>query len=458
MQLPPEIFRAYDIRGIVGQTLTVETVYAIGQALGTQVHAAGETQMVIARDGRMSGPVLLEALAAGITATGIDVVSLGQVPTPLLYFATYHLQIPSGVMITGSHNPPDYNGLKMMMHGQAIYGEQIQAICHQIQQGKMAVGQGTVREVNIVDDYIQIICKRIQLQRPLKLVVDCGNGVAGDVAPKLYEALGCTVVPMFCEVDGRFPNHHPDPGDPNNLSDLIAQLKDEQGELGFAFDGDGDRLGVIAGNGEIIWPDRLLILLAKAVLACEPEATIIYDVKSSKHVANAIRQAGGHPLMWKTGHSLIKAKMRETKAALAGEMSGHIFFKQGWYGFDDALYAGARLLEILSQSELANEVIFADLPNSINTPEIPISVTEENKFQIMTHLARDGDFNGATDIITVDGLRVEYTDGWGLIRPSNTSPKLITRFEADSKGALERIQQSLRHELIKVAPELEIPF
>ncbi|HXH54397.1 MAG TPA: phosphomannomutase/phosphoglucomutase [Gammaproteobacteria bacterium] len=454
-----EIFRAYDIRGVVNKSLTIEIVEAIGRALGTTVLTRGETAIVVARDGRLSGPLLIDALSKGILATGCNVVDIGMVPTPVLYFATHYLRIPSGVMITGSHNPPDYNGLKMMVGGQALYGDGIQALAALIKKLDFCKGQGQKTEQNIVESYVQAIKKDVRLSRPLKIVVDAGNGVTGDIIPVLFEALGCTVIPLFCEVDGHFPNHHPDPGQPKNLVDLISAVHAHQADIGLAFDGDGDRLGVVDNLGKIIWPDRQLILFAKEILKKHVNATIIYDVKCTRHVNAVVKSLGGQPLMWKTGHSLIKAKMQETGALLAGEMSGHLFFKDRWFGFDDALYAGARLLEILSEKnkEITVSEIFSTLPDSVNTPELQISVTEQTKFERVERLIALAQFPDAI-ISTIDGLRVDFKDGFGLVRPSNTGPNLILRFEGDTAFALQRIQSEFRQLLLDVDPLWELPF
>lgn len=457
--MPAEIFRAYDIRGVVNKSLTSEIVETIGRALGTTVLARGETTIVVARDGRLSGPMLIDALSKGILATGCNVVDIGRVPTPVLYFATHHLGIPSGVMITGSHNPPDYNGLKMMVGGQALYGDGIQGLLALTQKSDFSKGQGQKILKNITESYVQAIKKDIRLLRPLKIVVDAGNGVTGDIIPVLFKALGCTVIPLFCEVDGRFPNHHPDPGQPKNLADLIKAVDMHQADIGLAFDGDGDRLGIVDNLGKIIWPDRQLILFAKEVLKQHANAIIIYDVKCTRHVNVVVEKLGGQPLMWKTGHSLIKAKMQETGALLAGEMSGHFFFKDRWFGFDDGLYAGARLLEILSEHDkkIAASEIFGTLPDSVNTPELLIQVTEQTKFDRVERLIALAQFPDAK-ISTIDGLRVDFEDGFGLVRPSNTGPNLILRFEGDTAIALQRIQSEFRRLLVKVDPSWELPF
>lgn len=469
--IPLEIFRAYDIRGIVGDTLTKGIVFSLGRAIGRKVLAQSEQRIVVGRDGRISGPDLAEHLIAGLMSVGCKVVDIGQVATPVLYFATYELAIPSGVMITGSHNPVNYNGFKIMLAGRAIYGEEILELYHsmradvgidveapiKLQNDKSEESVQYIQE-NIIPAYIKRIKQDVVLARPLKVVVDCGNGSPGGFAPELYEKLGCEVIPLYCEVDGNFPNHHPDPGDPKNLQELSAAVVAHQADVGFGFDGDGDRLGVVDNTGKIIWPDRVLMLLAEDVLSRNPGATIIYDIKSSKDLESVINAKGGEPLMWKTGHSLIKAKMRETDALLAGEMSGHIFFKERWFGFDDALYAGARLLEIIAQRKEGVASIFKAFPENVCTPEIGIDVREDNKFEIVKKLIATAKFSHIKAKHTLDGLRVEFTDGWGLIRPSNTSPKLIARFEADSKVALARIQQEFKQSLQDIEPNLAIVF
>lgn len=457
--IPTEIFRAYDIRGVVNESLTIEIVEAIGCALGTTVLARGETTVVIARDGRLSGPMLINALSNGILSTGCNVVDIGMVPTPVLYFATHYLRIPSGVMITGSHNPPDYNGLKMMVGGQALYGDGIQSLYTLIKEASFSKGQGQKTDKNIIDAYISAIKNDVTLTKPLKIVVDAGNGVTGELIPVLFAALGCEVIPLFCEIDGRFPNHHPDPGQPSNLQDLIKAVQSHKADIGLAFDGDGDRLGVVDNLGKIIWPDRQLILFAKSILEKHPRAQIIYDVKCTRHVASVVESLGGQPLMWKTGHSLIKAKMQETGALLAGEMSGHLFFKDRWFGFDDALYAGARLLEILSllPNNTTASDIFNTLPDSINTPELSISVTEQTKFGSVQQLIALARFQDAA-VSTIDGLRVDFKDGFGLVRPSNTGPNLILRFEGDTASALARIQAEFRQLLVDIGPQWDLPF
>lgn len=454
---PSEIFKAYDIRGIVGETLTVAGVEQIGAAIGSEALTRGQQSIVIGRDGRLSGPDLAAALARGIQSTGLNVIDVGMVATPMTYFAAYHLGAHSAVMVTGSHNPPDYNGLKMVIAGDTLSGEAIQKLRQRIVTGDIASGQGGYCQHDIAPDYLARIASDIKLARPLKLIVDAGNGVAGAFAPALYRALGCHVEELFCEVDGHFPNHHPDPSVPKNLTDLIARLRNSDADLGLAFDGDGDRLGVITRSGKIIYPDRQLMLYAADVLARNPGATIIYDVKSTRNLEGWIRAHGGKPLLWKTGHSLIKAKIKETGALLAGEMSGHVFFKERWYGFDDGLYAGARLLEYLSHQ--ANiEDTFASLPDSLSTPELNIKMQEGEPHKLIAALQQKAVFPGSEKVIDIDGLRVEYADGFGLMRPSNTTPVIVLRFEADTEEALVRIQASFRQILLGEWPGLEFPF
>lgn len=457
MIAPKEIFKAYDIRGIVGKTLTPEIVEAIGQAIGSEAVEKQQRSICVGYDGRLSGPELAAALARGIMKSGIDVINLGLVATPMVYFAAYHLETGSGVMVTGSHNPPDYNGLKMVVAGETLSGETIQRLRTRIDNNDFVHGQGQESSFDIAPAYIERIASDIKLKRPLKLTVDCGNGVPGAFAGTLYRALGCEVEELFCEVDGNFPNHHPDPSVPENLTDLIANLIDGNSELGFAFDGDGDRLGVVTKDGSIIYPDRQLLLFAEDVLKRNAGATIIYDVKSTRNLAPWIKQRGGNPLMWKTGHSLVKAKMKETGAALAGEMSGHVFFKERWYGFDDGLYAGARLLEILSQFDNPSEILNA-LPDSVSTPEQHINMKEGEPHALISQLQATAKFDDADQVLTIDGLRVEYADGFGLMRPSNTTPVIVLRFEADNVEALKRIQDSFREVILAAAPEAKLPF
>jgi phosphomannomutase/phosphoglucomutase len=457
MNLPREIFKAYDIRGIVGKTLTPEIVQAIGQSIGSEAADRGVSAIVIGRDGRLSGPDLARALAAGIQAAGVDVIDIGMVATGMLYFATYELGTGSGVMVTGSHNPPDYNGLKMMIAGDTLYGDAITALRTRIDEGRLATGKGTYREHDIRETYLARVCSDIKPARRLHIAVDCGNGVAGAYAPALFRRLGCEVTELFCEVDGTFPNHHPDPAHPENLEDLKVALKRTGADVGFAFDGDGDRLGVVTREGNIIYPDRQLMLYAADVLSRNPGATIIYDVKCTRNLGPWISQHGGKPLLWKTGHSLIKAKLKETGAALAGEMSGHVFFKERWYGFDDALYVGARLLEILAREANPSALLNA-LPDAISTPELQLHCAEGEHYAVIAKLQREAKFPGAENIIDIDGLRVEYADGFGLMRASNTTPLIVLRFEADTAEALKRIQAQFRAVLLAAKPDAKLPY
>jgi phosphomannomutase/phosphoglucomutase len=455
--VPKEIFKAYDIRGIVGKTLTNEIVEAIGHAIGSEAVARKQHTIAIGRDGRLSGPEFAKALAHGIQKSGINVVDVGMVATPMTYFAAFQLKTDCAVMITGSHNPPNYNGLKMVLAGETLSGETIQKLRTRIEQNDLAHGNGRYSQYDIAPEYLARIIGDIKLARPLNITVDCGNGVAGDFAAKLYRGISCTVTEMFCEVDGNFPNHHPDPSDPHNLQDLIAALRTNDCELGLAFDGDGDRLGVVTKDGKIIFPDRQLMLFAADVLSRNAGAEIIFDVKSTRNLFPWIREHGGKPTLWKTGHSLVKAKMRETGALLAGEMSGHVFFKERWYGFDDGLYAGARLLEILSQVDDASATLNA-LPDAVCTPELHIHTAEGVNHSLLARLQKEARFTDAKDIITIDGLRVEYADGFGLMRPSNTTPVIVLRFEADDAVALKRIQDDFRRVLLTAAPDLSLPF
>ncbi len=455
-RVPPEIFKAYDIRGVVEHALTPEVTQLIGRAIGSEARARGQSTIAIGRDGRLSGPALSAALARGIQASGVDVIDLGQAATPMVYFATHHLGTRSGVAVTGSHNPPEYNGLKIMLGGDTLAGEAIQALRSRIERGDIAHGAGAYRTHDIREDYLGRIVSDVKLARPLEIVVDCGNGVAGATAPELYRRLGCTVHELYCEVDGTFPNHHPDPSNPQNLRDVIETLE-AKGDIGLAFDGDGDRLGVVTKSGKIIYPDRQLMLFAEDVLKRNPGAEIIFDVKSTRNLAPWIRERGGKPTMWKTGHSFMKKKLQETGAPLAGEMSGHMFFKERWYGFDDAMYAGARLLEILSREPDVGAVL-EQLPDAVSTPELHVKTAEGENYTLIDKLKETARFAGATELITIDGLRVEYPDGFGLARPSNTTPVIVVRFEADDARALERIQDDFRRALLAVEPELKLPF
>jgi len=455
--LPAEIFKAYDIRGIVGRTLTPEIVRAIGQALGTLAQERGRDTLVIGRDGRLSGPALAGALADGIRAAGANVVDVGMVATPMAYFAAHHLGTQCSVMVTGSHNPPDYNGLKMVIDGETLSGDEIRALKTRIEAGALRAGAGTYRTHDIATAYLDRIVDGVRVARKMRIAIDCGNGIPGAFAPLLFRRLGCDVTELYCDVDGTFPNHHPDPSRPENLADLIARVRADRLELGLAFDGDGDRLGVVTKDGHIIYPDRQLMLFAADVLARAPGATVIYDVKSTRNLKPWIVRHGGTPLLWKTGHSLIKGKMKEVGAALAGEMSGHTFFQERWYGFDDGLYAGARLLEILSRHDDPTAVLDA-LPDALSTPEITVACAEGEHHALVAKLAADAEFPGATEVVRIDGLRVEYPDGFGLARGSNTTPVVVLRFEADDAAALERIKGEFRRVLVAAKPGIALPF
>lgn len=457
--LPDAVFKAYDIRGTVPEQINAQFAHLLGRALAQRAKAEGIETLVVGYDGRLSSPELAKALQDGINAEGVDSLDIGMAPTPLVYYAAHTQQTGSGVAITGSHNPPNYNGFKMMMGGKTLHGADVQAlkkVMNEIDPTAEPL-QGRQSSINLIDDYIQRIAGDIKLARPMKIVIDCGNGVGGAVAPQLFRALGCEVDELYCEVDGRFPNHHPDPADPANMQDLIRHVKNTDCEIGLAFDGDADRLGVVTKSGEIIWPDRQLILYARDVLSRVPGATIIFDVKCSRHVASCISEAGGTPLMWQTGHSMIKAKLAETNAPLAGEMSGHTFFKERWFGFDDGLYTGARLLEILARSDNPSAVLEA-LPKDISTPELKLEMQEGEPHTLIDRLQAEGKFPTAQSINTIDGVRAEYPDGFGLARASNTTPVVVLRFEADSQQALDRIQQEFRTALTPLAGDARLPF
>jgi len=411
----------------------------------------------LARDGRLSGPDLITSLAKGIQSTGCDVINIGMVPTPVLYFSTYHLETGTGIMVTGSHNPPEYNGLKMMIGGDTLFGDGIQLLYQRIVNDDLASGEGSYSETDVMDAYLDRIVGDIRLSRKMRIASDCGNGVAGVCATKLFERLGCEVSELFSEVDGTFPNHHPDPAKVENLQDITALVKGEKLELGLAFDGDGDRVGVIDDKGQIIWPDRQMILYSRDILDRNPGARIIYDVKCSTLLPKAISEAGGEPEMWKTGHSFVKARIKETGAALGGEMSGHIFFKERWYGFDDALYSAARLLEILSRDDRPVSEIFGEIPDSVNTPELGIKFAEGEHHKFMKAFVEGAKFDGAK-LTTIDGIRADFDKGWGLVRASNTTPSLVIRFEADSQSDLEEIQANFRTAMLDVDPNIDLPF
>ncbi len=459
MKMPAEIFRAYDVRGIVEEGLSADIVRQIGRAIGAEAYERGQQTIVVGRDGRNSGPELQEALIEGLQATGRDVIDVGRVPTPVLYFATHYLNTGSGVMVTGSHNPPEYNGLKIMLGGDTLFGDDIQDLRKRAEGGDFPSGKGNLQSMEVVDEYVRRVCEDVPvaLGNSFRVVVDCGNGVAGEVAPKLLRALGHDVVELFCEVDGNFPNHHPDPSDPANLTHLIGTVKQENADLGFAFDGDGDRLGVVDADGRIIWADMQMMLFAKDVLGRNPGADIVFDVKCSSRLAKVIKQLGGKPVMWRTGHSYIKNKLKESGAPLAGEMSGHIFFQDRWYGFDDAIYSAARMLEILMAFKKSPGEVFARLPAGESTPELRVDMKEGEQVPFVEKLvAAEGFANGKRT--TIDGLRVDFSDGWGLVRASNTTPSLVMRFEGDDKIALARIQEEFRKALAEIDPNLVLPF
>ena len=453
--LTSTIFRAYDVRGTYPDQLNREVVEALGQAIGTYARQQGQSTVVTARDGRLSGPDLQDALNQGLMLAGIDVIDVGMVPTPVLYFGALTLGTGSGVMVTGSHNPPDYNGFKMMIGGHTLYGDDIQGLYEAIQAGDLVEGKGSISEADALTPYLEQVVSDIRLEKPLRIAIDCGNGVAGVCAQTLFEQLGCDVVPLYTDVDGTFPNHHPDPSKPKNLVDLIATVETQHCDVGLAFDGDGDRVGVITEQGESIFADRLMMLLSEDVLSRNAGATVIYDVKCSRHLGPVIERAGGEPLMWKTGHSLVKAKMKETGALLAGEMSGHIFFKERWLGFDDGLYTAARLLEIFAKSDHSASSLFDAIPDDVSTPELNIEVPDTEKFAIVERVAAIIKAEGFP-LSTIDGVRVDLDSGWGLIRCSNTTPNLVLRFEAESNEALEAIQSTMLKALKKAEPTLEL--
>lgn len=457
--LAPEIFKAYDIRGIVGKSLTPEVVELIGKALGTEALKRGGREMVVGRDGRLSGPSLCGALARGIQSTGIDVIDVGVVATPMVYFAAIELGARSGIMVTGSHNPPDYNGIKMVVEGETLALDQIQDLrrCIEAQTYTVTQKPGSYRTHDIKPAYVKRIAGDVKLSRPMKIVVDCGNGSPAAVAPELFKALGCELIELFCTVDGNFPNHHPDPSQPKNLQDVIRALRETDAEIGIAFDGDGDRLGVVTKDGEIIFPDRQLMLFAADVLSRAPGGTVIYDVKSTRNLKSWITKHGGVPEMYQTGHSLIKRRMKEVDSPISGEMSGHLFIKERWYGFDDALYCGARLLEIVSKHADANAPLKA-LPDALSTPELNWKLAEGEPHALIDRIKQSATFTGAQEVITIDGVRVEYADGWGLARASNTTPVIVLRFEADNEAALTRIKEDFRRVLQAQKPDLPLPY
>lgn len=454
----PSILRAYDIRGVVGETLTRPVMRSLGQALGSEAADYDQQTVVVGYDGRHSSPELAAALIEGLVSAGRDVVDIGPVPTPLLYFATQKSGAGSGIMVTGSHNPPDYNGLKMIINGETLSGDRIKALGGRLEAGDLVEGEGRRVRRDVTDAYQEQITRGIKLARPLRIVVDAGNGIGGTVAPGLYEALGCQVMELFCDVDGDFPNHHPDPAVPENLDTLITTVKETGADLGLAFDGDADRLGVVDDKGKIIWADRQLMLFAQHVLAEQPGSDVVFDVKCTNRLPELITENAGIPVMWKTGHALIKGKLRETGAPLAGEMSGHFFFNDRWYGFDDAVYAGARLLEILAADDRRASAVFEELPEGLTTPELRADLAEGEPAQIMEGLVARAEHMGATRASTIDGLRLDFPDGWGLVRASNTQPCLVLRFEGDDEAALERIKSLFRECLKEARPGIRLPF
>ncbi len=458
LSISPTIFRAYDIRGIVGKELNADTVFALGLALGNTALEQNQKKFIIAYDGRLSSPELSHILIDGLLEAGCDVVNIGRVPTPVLYFATTTIGTGTGVMITGSHNPPNYNGFKMLIGGNTLHSEEIQDLYKRIINRQFSKhAKGSYSADDVTEAYLNKVTQQIKLARPLKVVVDCGNGVAGELAPRLLKELGCDVIPLFCEIDGHFPNHHPDPMVPANLKDLIAVVREKKADCGLAFDGDGDRLGLVTEDGDIIWPDRQLMLFSLDILKKKPGASIVYDVKCTRLLTQLIRENGGVPIMSQTGHSLIKAALKKSGAPLAGEMSGHIFFNDDWYGFDDALYCAARLLKLIAEQNKKTSELFAQFPNCISTPELPIPITEDIKMAVISALQKNANFPGA-EIITIDGLRADFPKGWGLIRASNTTPTLVSRFEADDAETLVEIQEQFKKQLLAVAPDLKLPF
>jgi phosphomannomutase/phosphoglucomutase len=458
MHIDPDIFRAYDIRGRVDEQLTPAVLHEIGRAFGSECAAQNQREVVVARDGRLSSPEFSAALIAGLRASGRDVIDIGMVPTPVLYYATHVLGTGTGMMLTASHNPANYNGLKMMLGGSVLFGDQIPALHRRWQAGELHEGAGALRQHRLENDYLDRICNDVHLARPLRIGIDCGNGVAGVLAPKLFRRLGCEVVELHTEVDGNFPNHLPDQSKPENLQDLIAAVHEHKLDIGFAFDGDGDRVGMICNQGKILWPDRQMILFAQDLLARQPGAKVVFDVLCSRHLPLAISAAGGAPDMWKTGHSMIKSRISQTGALLGGEMSGHIVFTERWYGFDCGLYVAARMLEILSRSAQSASALFAALPDAHSTPSISVPMLREGaQHEFMQRFLQDARFDEA-NVSRVDGLRADFDDGFGLVRASNTSPSLVLRFEADAPHALEQIQQRFRRALLAVDRTLELPF
>ncbi len=456
--LPKEMFRTYDIRGEASpEGISPDLAYGIGRAIAAELAELGRNEIIVGRDGRLSGPQLKQALIRGLLDSGCDIIDIGVVSSPLVYFATHHLPCDSGVMVTASHNPKDHNGFKVVLGGKTLSTEGVQGLYQRIANEKFIDGKGLMREYDIKPDYVNCITQNITLKRPLKVVIDCGNGAGSVIAPELYRALGCDVVELYCELDGNFPNHHPDPTIPENLEMIIKTVRDTKADLGLAFDGDADRVGVVTDQGEIIWPDRQMMLFAQDVLSRVPGAEIVFDVKCSSNLGKVITANGGTPVMYRTGHSILKAKMLDIGSPLAGEMSGHIFFKEGWFGFDDGVYVGVRLMEIISKGQQSIAEIFSELPNSVHTPELKLPMPEEKKADFMRRLLNSSDF-GDAERITIDGLRLDFGFGWGLIRPSNTSPYLILRFEADTEEQLNQIKNLFCEQLLKLDADLQLPF
>ncbi len=451
------VFKPYDIRGIAGRTLTPESVYSIGRAIGSEAAARGINLIAVGQDARLSSPSLGRALIRALCDSGCEVLDVGRVPTPVLYFAAHQYAGNSGVMLTASHNPAEYNGLKIVLSGDVLHGEGVQALRHRIEQSELVDGAGSCRQINIVEPYLTRLCADIQLSRPIKIVVDAGNGMAGELAPALFRRMGCEVQELYCDIDGHFPNHHPDPAELENLQDLIATVRTTGADVGLAFDGDGDRIGLVDSSGKVIWPDRLLMMLAIDVLKNNPQARILFDIKCTGNLYDVIEQHGGKPLMWRTGHSVVRAKMQQDKALLAGELTGHLFIADRWFGFDDAMYAGARLLEILARSPLSSAEQFSCLPDAVNTQEHKIPVINGSHYELMERLMEHADFSDATSN-TLDGLRLEFPAGWALVRASNTTPSLGVRFEAQTQTELVNIQQRIREFILSESPDLELPF
>ena len=456
MNVNQSIFRAYDIRGVVKTDLRPDVVNLVGKALGTLYPQCA--RIAVGRDGRLSSKRLADELIAGLRSTGVGVIDIGEVPTPVLYFATHSLNTGSGLMVTGSHNPPEYNGIKMVMDEKTLFGDMIQDIYACVQQNEFSVGSGSLEEISVLDNYIETICKEVNLKRPMSLAIDCGNGVAGPTAKTLFARLGCELTELFCDIDGTFPNHHPNPSEPENLEDLIDAVTSKKLDLGLAFDGDGDRVGIVDEHGKVLWADRQMMLYAQDVLSRNPGAEVIYDVKSSRNLAKYIENHGGKATMWKTGHSFIKNKMKETGALLAGEMSGHIFFKERWFGFDDGLYAAARMLEILSADVRPVSEIFNELPNDVSTPEITVHLDEDGaQHAFVEKFIAESNFSGAK-LSTIDGVRADFDDGWGLVRASNTTPSLVIRFEAETEEKLKHIKQIFKEQIHTIDPTISLPF